>query len=147
MPDPTFADLLDLELGRVDEDTAAESVAAVEPSDTAAATSLPAIRSFVPFEIPCVPRPVAYGRSAFTGPSGTSTAGEACARLALETSSIATTEFSLAELRSAFRQLAREHHPDRHPHASAAETAQWSGSFAEVQRRYRRLAAELAARH
>jgi DnaJ-class molecular chaperone len=55
--------------------------------------------------------------------------------------------FSQAELRSAFRQLAREQHPDRHPDASSAEAAQWSGSFAEVERRYRRLAAALAARH
>jgi hypothetical protein len=141
MPATTFAELLDLELGRVAEES---SESAVPPPST---SSLPVFRSFVRIEIPFVTKPAAYGRAALTGPIGTSTAGEVCARLALESPSIASMAFSQAELRSAFRQLAREHHPDRHPDASSVEAAQWSGSFAEVERRYRRLAAALAARH
>ena len=143
----TFAELLDLELGRVADEASEAAGAEREQPQAVAAPSLPAFRSFVPFEIPFIAKPNAYGRGALTGPAATSTAGEACARLALESAAISTTDFSLAELRSAFRQLAREHHPDRHPDASASETAQWSGSFAEVERRYRRLVSDLASRH
>jgi len=147
MADASFADLLDRELDRAADETPAEPAANQEPAQPVAASSVPACRPFVGFEIPFIATRTAYGRLMLTGPTGMTTPGEACARLALESAAISSTDFSLAELRSAFRQLAREHHPDRHPHASAAEAAQWSGSFAEVERRYRRLAADLAARH
>lgn len=147
MADATFADLLDRELDRAADEAAEPSAANPEQPRPVMASSLPAFRPFVRVDMPFISTRTAYGRLMLTGPTGTMTAGEACARLALESAAISSTDFSLAELRSAFRQLAREHHPDRHPHATAAEAAQWSGSFADVERRYRRLAADLAARH
>jgi DnaJ-like protein len=50
---------------------------------------------------------------------------------------------SLAELRSAYRRLARRYHPDRHPASTDGEKERLSGLFAEVTAHYRRIAAAL----
>ena len=44
--------------------------------------------------------------------------------------------FTLTELRSAFRSLARSFHPDHHPAMSASEKARLSATFREVRRDY-----------
>jgi DnaJ-class molecular chaperone len=48
-------------------------------------------------------------------------------------------DFSDAELRRAFRLLARQYHPDRHPGAPAAEHARLSRQFASILGAYREL--------
>jgi hypothetical protein len=50
-------------------------------------------------------------------------------------------DFTAAELRRAFRRLAREYHPDRHPASSASETARLSRLFADLSDHYRCLLA------
>jgi hypothetical protein len=47
--------------------------------------------------------------------------------------------FTEAELRSAFRMLAREYHPDRHPHSSDAEKSRLSAAFAQLTDAYEHL--------
>lgn len=56
-------------------------------------------------------------------------------------------DFTIAELRAAFRALARDYHPDRFPHSSESEKAQLSRSFARAHHAYRLLksAAPVAA--
>jgi DnaJ domain len=44
--------------------------------------------------------------------------------------------FTTAELRSAYRALARKYHPDRHPHSDRAEEAEWAQTFALVRDSY-----------
>lgn len=46
---------------------------------------------------------------------------------------------SPSDIRRAFRELAGEHHPDRHPKASAQERAQLFRRFAEISRAYHTL--------
>jgi hypothetical protein len=141
-PAATFAELLDLELGRAVEEPPAA------PAWTGAAAALPTLRPFVPFEIPFIARPKRYGtvplRADVTGMSSTS--GEARARLALEGDARTATDFTVPDLRAAFRQLSREYHPDRHPSASQAEAAQWSSSFSDLVGRYHQLTAALTSR-
>ncbi|MES1255461.1 MAG: hypothetical protein ABUS56_07635 [Acidobacteriota bacterium] len=50
-------------------------------------------------------------------------------------------DFTVRELRSAFRTLARRYHPDRHPGGTPYEAAQLSRLFADVTGHYRRLLA------
>jgi DnaJ-class molecular chaperone len=50
-------------------------------------------------------------------------------------------DFTVRELRSAFRELARRYHPDRHPGGSRVETARLARMFAEVTESYRQLLA------
>jgi len=60
-------------------------------------------------------------------------------------------DFTAAELRSAFRALARQYHPDAHHDCSAAEQARLSRLFADMCRQYHLLLAAIAplgpARH
>jgi preprotein translocase subunit Sec63 len=49
-------------------------------------------------------------------------------------------DFSERDLRSAFRQLARRYHPDRHPGCSAGTASSLSRHFADLQAAYRLLA-------
>ena len=48
-------------------------------------------------------------------------------------------DFTAETLRSAFRLLARRHHPDRHPRSSDLERARQSAVFAQLHDAYRRL--------
>ena len=48
-------------------------------------------------------------------------------------------DFTERELRSAFRMLARQFHPDRHPAISRSEQARLSTSFADLRANYERL--------
>jgi hypothetical protein len=50
-----------------------------------------------------------------------------------------TERFTNTELRSAFRELARRFHPDRHPDSSESERAQLAHSFATACDAYRTL--------
>lgn len=52
-----------------------------------------------------------------------------------------STTFTAAELRGAFRTLARRYHPDRHPGAGTQHQAQLARTFAEIVTHYRVLAA------
>jgi hypothetical protein len=54
-------------------------------------------------------------------------------------------EISASDVRSAFRRLARQCHPDRHPGSSAAEKAQLSRQFATLTDHRRCLAAAVDA--
>jgi hypothetical protein len=47
--------------------------------------------------------------------------------------------FTDAELRSAFRMLARDYHPDRHPHSSDPEKSRLSVLFQELMDAYEHL--------
>ena len=47
--------------------------------------------------------------------------------------------FTETELRSAFRMLAREYHPDRHPHSSDQEQSRLSAAFAQLTDAYEHL--------
>jgi hypothetical protein len=51
-----------------------------------------------------------------------------------------TADFSEAELKSAYRTLARRFHPDRHPSADAVERARLAQIFGRVSEAYRELA-------
>jgi DnaJ-class molecular chaperone len=53
--------------------------------------------------------------------------------------------FTADELRSAFRALARQYHPDRHPMATAAQRAQLSSVFTELRQAYEDLQAAAPA--
>ena len=44
--------------------------------------------------------------------------------------------FTARELRSAFRTLAQQYHPDRHPHAPHADKLRFGATFAEVAAAY-----------
>jgi hypothetical protein len=46
------------------------------------------------------------------------------------------TAFTARELRSAFRTLAQQYHPDRHPHAAPAETLRLGSAFADLAAAY-----------
>ena len=48
-------------------------------------------------------------------------------------------DFTSAELRSAFRALAREYHPDRHPGSGEFERERLSASFARLRQAYEQL--------
>ena len=48
-------------------------------------------------------------------------------------------DFTDGELRSAFRALARQYHPDRHPESGAVEQARLSRTFASLTDAYRQL--------
>jgi len=50
-------------------------------------------------------------------------------------------DFTLAELRSAFRTLARQYHPDTHPQSNPAEAARLSRIFADINAHYHCLQA------
>ena len=50
-------------------------------------------------------------------------------------------DFTVRELRSAFRLLALRYHPDRHPHSSDAERARLARMFARLNVLHRQLAA------
>lgn len=50
-----------------------------------------------------------------------------------------TSEFTDVEIKSAFRTLARQFHPDRHPHSSEADRARLSRAFATACDAYRTL--------
>ncbi len=60
-------------------------------------------------------------------------------------------DFTAAELRTAFRALARRYHPDSHPHCSSAAKTRLSRQFAEISDHYRLLLAVIepvgTARH
>jgi hypothetical protein len=47
--------------------------------------------------------------------------------------------FTETELRSAFRMLAREYHPDRHPHSSDEEKSRLSAAFSQLTDAYEHL--------
>jgi hypothetical protein len=47
--------------------------------------------------------------------------------------------FTAAELRSAFRTLARRYHPDRHPDAGPDEKTRWAREFSVLCENYERL--------
>jgi hypothetical protein len=51
-----------------------------------------------------------------------------------------TASFAFVELRSAFRELARRYHPDRHTGITDAEKSRLAGSFALAREAYRVLA-------
>jgi hypothetical protein len=53
-------------------------------------------------------------------------------------------DLSVAELRRAFRRLARRYHPDRHPGSNTAEQERLARAFVEATEHYRVLAATLA---
>ncbi len=48
-------------------------------------------------------------------------------------------DFTVQELRQAFRALARRYHPDRHPNSSAIEKARLSRQFVQLHDAYREL--------
>jgi hypothetical protein len=48
-------------------------------------------------------------------------------------------DFTTRELRTAFRRLARQHHPDGHPGSSDAEKARLARTFSDVDDYYRLL--------
>ena len=103
---------------------------------------------FTPFEIPFAYRSTTSAITSMRlspAPAGP-TPGEARARLALEGTAPRPRDFTAAELRTAFRQLAREYHPDRHPHATGAEVLLYARTFASIAANYRRLATSLASR-
>jgi hypothetical protein len=50
-----------------------------------------------------------------------------------------TRDFTASELRRAFRMLARQYHPDRHPDSSDSAKARLSRLFAEAAENYRQL--------
>jgi hypothetical protein len=52
-------------------------------------------------------------------------------------------DMSVADLRSAYRRLARDYHPDRHPSSASGEQERLSRLFGEITAHYRRLAAAL----
>jgi hypothetical protein len=52
-------------------------------------------------------------------------------------------ELTAAGLRRAYRRLALRWHPDRHPHASAADRAHLATTFAEITAAYRTLVPDL----
>ena len=54
-------------------------------------------------------------------------------------------DFSLRELRSAYRTLARRYHPDRHPASGEAEKARLAKVFGELNDNHRRLLAVVAS--
>ena len=56
-------------------------------------------------------------------------------------------DFTAAELRREYRQLARRVHPDRHPHASAEEHARLSREFSDATDAYRLLLGVVEPRH
>ncbi|MGE3959629.1 MAG: hypothetical protein AB7H96_23135 [Vicinamibacterales bacterium] len=56
-------------------------------------------------------------------------------------------DFTAAELRRAYRALARRIHPDRHPHASHAQRTELSRQFADASGHYRTLLATVEPRH
>jgi DnaJ-class molecular chaperone len=51
-------------------------------------------------------------------------------------------DFSAQELRRAFRTLAHQYHPDRHPACGAAEKARLSQQFIQLHDAYRELRVE-----
>jgi hypothetical protein len=55
--------------------------------------------------------------------------------------------FSFEELRSAFRQLARRYHPDRHTACGDAETSRLAGTFTQARDAYRVLAERFRRLH
>ena len=83
-------------------------------------------------------RPTGYPTPA-SGRRAEPTPGEQRAFVALESLRACPVDFTPAELRAAFRRLARRYHPDRHPHAGLVETAQFSRAFAAVEANYRRF--------
>jgi hypothetical protein len=129
----TFADLLDQELERQGAIGSASTVPPPSPWQPPFATAA---------RLVCAShlmlRPTVYGTTA-SGRSVAPTPGEQRAFVALESLREAPVDFTPAELRAAFRTLARRYHPDRHPQASAVETAQFSRAFAAVEANYRRF--------
>lgn len=49
-------------------------------------------------------------------------------------------DFTADELKRAYRQLARRHHPDQHPGASATARAELAAAFRQIHEAYRLLA-------
>jgi hypothetical protein len=77
-------------------------------------------------------------------PSATLTAAEQRAFAALnDLGADLDDAMSSADLRRAFRRLAREHHPDRHPDSSDDEKVRLSRLFAALTDHYRLLAASM----
>lgn len=56
-------------------------------------------------------------------------------------------DFTAAELRREYRQLARRVHPDRHPHASTEQHARLSREFSDATDAYRLLLGVVEPRH
>ena len=54
-------------------------------------------------------------------------------------------DFTVDQLRSAFRSLARRYHPDRHPGSTASEKARLSMQFVQLHDAYRELQGALPA--
>ena len=54
-------------------------------------------------------------------------------------------DLTLAELRSAFRALAREYHPDRHPGSSPQQKERLAALFRRLRQAYEHLQAAVAA--
>lgn len=54
-------------------------------------------------------------------------------------------DFTPAELRTAFRDLARRYHPDRHPGSDEAASSRFARMFAELNESYRVLLTAAAA--
>jgi hypothetical protein len=124
----TFAEVLDEKLG----DVSCESV-----QIASAPIATPALVPFTPVDVP-----FAFRRPAYERPRGVRalTAAEDRAAEALQSTAPHALDFTLADLRSAFRRLAHAYHPDRHPDATGLEVAQLARTFATVESNYRRLA-------
>ena len=54
-------------------------------------------------------------------------------------------DLTMAELRSAFRALAREYHPDRHPNSSPQQRERLAALFRRLRQAYEHLQAAVAA--
>ncbi len=100
------------------------------------------------------PRPRSYGATPFAPPvSRTRRPGAASSRAARSFNSNDRRaldtfrdlgadlgiDFTVEELRRAFRQLAPAYHPDRHPDAGVLEARRYSAAFSSLNASYRRL--------
>jgi len=160
---PSFAEALDEALGAAQDDTpvpAAErfvylplsaapfvfvysrptTAAAATTGAPAAAAASAAARARVAYERPAPPTRATTPTAAPTGLLRALTPRQQRAfdaMVALGASLYG--DFEAADLRRAFRRLAREYHPDRHPGCSATERAHLSRTFADLTEHYRCL--------